>query len=86
MESTRVDTTRFLALVLLITFAYCLATNWGYEFEFNHLVDYLGRSEKTPNNYPHHSTFWLGLSGYAWSQSLVFTAKRDVSIDGPKTS
>lgn len=35
-------------------------------------VAYLGRSEKTLNNYPHHSTFWLGLSGYAWSQSLVF--------------
>ena len=72
MESTRVDSTRFLALVLLITFAYWLATLGGYKFESNHLVPYLGRSEKTPNNFPHHSIFWLGLSGYAWSQSLVF--------------
>lgn len=80
MESTRVDATRFLALVLLITFAYCLATNCGHEFESNHLVAYLGRSEKTPNNYPHHSTFWLGLSGYAWSQSLVFWRKEMLAL------
>jgi hypothetical protein len=72
MESTRVDSTRFLALVLLITFAYWRATLGGHEFEANHLVAYLGRSEKTPNNFPHHSIFWLGLSGYAWRQSLVF--------------
>ncbi|MCT7956565.1 IS4 family transposase [Laspinema palackyanum] len=72
MESTRVDSTRFLALVLLITFAYWLATNSGHELKSNHLVPYLGRSEKTPNNFPHHSIFWLGLSGYAWSQSLLF--------------
>ena len=72
MESTRVDSTRFLALVLLITFAYWLATLGGHEWEANHLVAYLGRSEKTPNNFPHHSIFGLGLSGYAWSQSLVF--------------
>ncbi|MET0115524.1 MAG: IS4 family transposase, partial [Limnospira maxima] len=60
------------ALVLLITFAYWLATLGGHEWEANHLVAYLGRSEKTPNNFPHHSIFGLGLSGYAWSQSLVF--------------
>jgi len=72
LEATRVDSTRFLALVLLITFAYWLATIAGKEFQSNHLVAYLGRSEKTPNNFPHHSIFWLGLSGYAWSQSLVF--------------
>jgi hypothetical protein len=71
LESTRVDSTRFLALVLLITFAYWLATLGGHEFQSKHLVAYLGRKEKTPNNFPHHSIFWLGLSGYAWSQSLV---------------
>jgi hypothetical protein len=37
----------------------------------NMKVAYLGRSEKTPNNFPHHSIFWIGLAGYAWSQSLV---------------
>lgn len=57
MESTRVDSTRFLALVLLITFAYWLATLGGHEWEANHLVAYLGRSEKTPNNFPHHIKF-----------------------------
>lgn len=72
LESTQVDSTRFLALVLLITFAYWLATIGGHKLKSNQLVAYLGRSEKTPNNFPHHSIFWLGLSGYAWSQSLVF--------------
>ena len=47
LEATRVDSTRFLALVLLITFAYWLATIAGKEFQSNHLVAYLGRSEKT---------------------------------------
>ena len=80
LESTRVDATRFLALVLLITFAYWLATIAGNEFQSNHLVAYLGRSEKTPNNFPHHSIFWLGLSGYAWSQSLVFWREQMLAL------
>jgi hypothetical protein len=72
LASTRGESPRFLALVLLITFAYWFATMAGQDFQSNHLVAYLGRREKTPNNFPDHRIFWLGLSGYAWSQSLVF--------------
>ncbi|PPT08962.1 hypothetical protein CKA32_000746 [Geitlerinema sp. FC II] len=31
----------------------------------------MGRSDLTPQGFPHHSVFSLGLSGYAWSQSLL---------------
>jgi hypothetical protein len=75
-----VDFTQFLVLVLLITFTYWLATLGGHDFQSNHLVACLGRREKTLNNFPHHSIFLLGLSGYAWSQSLVVWRDRMLAL------
>jgi len=71
LESTRVSPPRLLALILLMTLAYWLATRSGQRLLESHVQSYLGRSDLTPQGFPHHSVFSLGLSGYAWSQSLL---------------
>jgi len=71
LESTRVSPPRLLALVFLMTLAYWLATRYDRRLQESHIESYLGRSDLTPQGFPHHSVFSLGLSGYAWSQSLL---------------
>ncbi len=55
-----------------MTLAYWLATRSGQRLLESHVQSYLGRSDLTPQGFPHHSVFSLGLSGYAWSQSVLF--------------
>ena len=65
LESSRVNESRFLALVLLVMMAYSLATITGNQLKKSSLKHYLVRSTKEHKRvYPRYSSFSLGLACY----------------------
>lgn len=68
LESSRVNDSRFLALVLLVIMAYSLATLTGQKLAKSHVKDYLVRSAKEKKRrYARYSPFSLGLAQYSYS-------------------
>ncbi|WP_293108344.1 hypothetical protein [Moorena sp. SIOASIH] len=71
-EQTRVNSTRLLALVLVIAFAYTLSTFMGYSLEYTSLSLYVTTTHKNQQQLdPHHSHFKIGLLTYAWVNAMT---------------
>jgi hypothetical protein len=70
LEDTRVNQTRFLALILLIAFAYSLATLQGQWLQQFGLDIYVGRLKERCDKFPHHSSFSLALYGHRWRHAM----------------
>lgn len=66
LEDTKVNDTRFLALVLLIAMAYSLATLHGQEMRKFGIDIYAGRINEHTDKTPRQSNFSLGLYGQRW--------------------
>lgn len=66
LEETKVNDTRFLALVLLIAIAYSLATLHGQEMRKFGIDIYAGRINEHKDKTPRQSDFSLGLYGQRW--------------------
>ncbi len=70
LEDTKVNETRFLALVLLIAMAYRLATLQGKWLKQVGLAIYAGRIKEHKDKMPRQSEFSLGLYGQRWRYGM----------------
>jgi hypothetical protein len=71
LEATKVNDTRFLALVLLIAIAYSLATLYGQEMRKLGIEVYAGRVNEHTDKTPRQSDFSLGLYGQRWIDGMA---------------
>jgi len=74
LEATYVNRPRLLSLILLIAMAYMLATCYGEALKQMGVQSYLTRRQNQPQCASHHSTFWIGLCGYAWCYAMEIWA------------
>ncbi|WP_027268927.1 IS4 family transposase [Leptolyngbya sp. PCC 6406] len=70
LEDTKVNDTRFLALVLLIALAYSLATLHGQWMQEAKLAQYAGRLQEHQDKAPRHSDFSFSLYGQRWLYAM----------------
>ena len=70
LEQTKVNESRLLALVLLISIAYTLATLQGVSLQDETTSEYLGRPTEPGRNIDRYSSFWMGLRSRDWCQSF----------------
>ncbi|NEP29103.1 IS4 family transposase [Moorena sp. SIO3I6] len=66
LEQTKVNDTRFIALVLLIAIAYSLATFLGQALKYKGVRQYICRLKELKRYSERHSNFWIGLYGKLW--------------------
>jgi len=74
LEETKVNETRFLALVLLIAMAYSLATLQGEWMKKLGVEIYVGRIKEHKDKTPRLSEFSLGLYGQRWRYGMELWA------------
>ena len=70
LEATKVNATRFLALVLLIVIAYSLATMHGQKMQELGIETYAGRIKEHNDKFPRQRDFSLGLYGQRWIDGM----------------
>ena len=70
LEGTKVNKTRFLALILLIAIAYSLATLQGRRMKTLGIEVYAGRIQEHKDKTPRQSEFSLGLYGQRWRYGM----------------
>jgi hypothetical protein len=73
-EDTKVNETRFLALVLLIVIAYSLATMHGQRMKKLGIETYAGRIQQHQDKYPRQSHFSFALYGQLWIYGMELWA------------
>ena len=74
LEGAKVNETRFLALVLLISIAYSLATLQGQWMKELRIDAYAGRIQEHKDKTPRQSAFSLGLYGQRWRYGMELWA------------
>jgi len=74
LEDTKVNETRFLALVLLIVIAYSLATMHGQRMKKLGIETYAGRIQQHQDNYLRQSDFSFALYGQLWIYGMELWA------------
>ena len=72
LEATRVNNQRLIALILLISFAYTLATFAGENIKKKGVASYVTRPSSNQRAYPRHSSFSIGLHGICWVNAMSF--------------
>lgn len=72
LEITQVAGERLIALILLITLAYCLSIFNGKSIKNKGLANYVTRPTESGRSYRRHSSFSIGLHGQNWVDSMVF--------------
>ena len=75
LEDTKVNETRFLALVLLMAMAYSLATIHGQGMRTFGIETYAGRIQEHTDKTLHQSDFSLGLYGQRWQYGMELWQK-----------
>jgi hypothetical protein len=75
-----VNQTRFLALMVLIAFAYSLATFYGQWLHHGGVEMYAGRNLKTYQKVPVHSDFCLALYGQRWCYAMELYSDLAVAL------
>jgi hypothetical protein len=70
LEDTQLTAQRFLAIVLLVSIAYTLATEQGKKIRQKQVQSYVGRVKESGRTQKRHSDFWLGLYGRLWIDVL----------------
>ena len=76
LEATRVNDKRFLALMVLVAIAYCLATFQGQDLKHTELDIDAGRIDEHQDKTPRQSEFSLGLYGQRWRYAMELWAER----------
>ena len=72
LEATQVSNHRLIALILLITLAYCFSTFSGQYIKQKGVAKYVTRPTETKRAYRRHSSFSIGLHGQNWVDSSDF--------------
>ena len=72
LESTQVTNPRLIAIILLITFAYCLSTLSGKSINRKGVAKYVTRPTEPQRITRRHSSFSIGLHGQNWIDSNAF--------------
>ncbi|MBA4456803.1 transposase, partial [Cylindrospermopsis raciborskii CS-506_B] len=80
LEDTKVNETRFLALVLLIVIAYSLATMYGQRMKKLGIETYAGRIQQHQDNYPRQSDFSFAVYGQLWIYGMELWADLALSL------
>ncbi|MCF4970253.1 transposase, partial [Nostoc sp. CMAA1605] len=80
LEDTKVNDTRFLALVLLIALAYSLATMQGQQMKKLGIDIYAGRIQSHKDQTPRQSHFSFGLYGQRWRYGMELWADWVLSL------
>jgi hypothetical protein len=71
LEDTKLNNTRFMALLLIIVIAYGLATIQGYSNRQSGLDSYMGRLQEHKDKTLRQSDFSLGLYGQRWGYAMA---------------
>ncbi|AFZ01289.1 IS4 family transposase [Calothrix sp. PCC 6303] len=74
LEDTKVNETRFLALVLLIVIAYSLGTMYGQRMQILGIETYAGRIKQHKDKYPRQSDFSFAIYGQRWIYAMELWA------------
>jgi hypothetical protein len=80
LESTGVSGERLIALILLITLAYTSSIMSGEKIKNKGMVKYVGRVKERRRTQRRHSSFYIGIHGYAWLESLTLLAEQTVQL------
>ena len=72
LEITQVTGERLIALILLISLAYCLSIFNGKSIKRKGVSHYVTRPTEPGRTYRRHSNFSIGLHGQNWVDSIVF--------------
>ena len=80
LEATRVNDTRFLALVMVIVIAYSLATVAGQHMKELQVEEYAGRLQSHHDKNPRHSDFGYALYGQRWIYGMNIWHEQAVSL------
>ena len=70
LEDTKVNERRLLAIILVITIAYTLATFQGIICQKMRVSAYIGRPTENNRSVKRHSDFAIGLYGFLWVESM----------------
>jgi len=66
LESTNTSGQRLISLILIITFAYSMATFKGQRIKQLGVQRYVGRVKESGRTQRRHSSFYIGLYGQTW--------------------
>lgn len=72
LEGTQVDNERLIAIVILITLAYCYSTFSGVTIKGKGVAKYVTRPTEPRRTRRRHSSFSIGLNSFNWLDSLAF--------------
>lgn len=72
LEGTQVTKERLISLVLLICLAYCWSTFSGQSLKRKGVAKYVSRPTSGHRSHRQHSSFYIGLHGQNWLDSLTF--------------
>ena len=71
LESTGVNGERLIALIILMTLAYTSSIMSGEKIKNKGVVKYVSRVKEKRRTQRRHSNFYIGIHGYAWTESLT---------------
>jgi Transposase DDE domain len=71
LESTGVTGNRLIALIILLSLAYTSAIMSGEKIKNKGVVKYVSRVKEKHRTQRRHSSFYIGIHGYAWTESLA---------------
>jgi hypothetical protein len=80
LESTGVNGSRLIALIILITLAYTSSIMSGEKIKNKGVVKYVGRVKEKRRTQRRHSRFYIGIHGYAWTQSLAWLTEQTTQL------
>lgn len=80
LESTGVTGNRLIATLVLITLAYSSAIMSGEKITNKGVVKYVGRVKEKGRKHRRHSSFYIGIHGYAWTESLTFFTEQTTQL------
>jgi hypothetical protein len=72
LEGTQVTGQRLISLVVLISLAYCWSTFSGESLQQKGVAKYVSRPTSPHRSHRQHSSFYIGLHGQNWLDSLTF--------------
>ncbi|MCL1471349.1 hypothetical protein LAY57_11790 [Argonema antarcticum A004/B2] len=71
---------RLIALIILITLAYTSSIMSGERIKSKGVVKYVGRVKEKGRTQRRHRSFYIGIHGYAWVESLALLREQTVQL------
>jgi Transposase DDE domain len=80
LESTGVNSKRLIALIILITLAYTSSIMSGEKIKNKGVVKYVSRVKEKRRTQRRHSSFYIGIHGYDWTESLTLLNEKTAQL------